>query len=157
MHFEGDSESKLKSYLMGKKNKPHRFCPECSSSVLIDFKNSDMESQRSYLAMNVSTHCLLRCSLRDVGLAWRRNRFLDALSSCSVGPCLAAEHMLCLAMSEQAPTAQAESNVSTVEQNHEPTPVSCAICRSLRTIRLRQPSAMRWKTSDQCAPPSNIT
>lgn len=49
-----DSESKLKDYYMGLKLKAHRFCPECSSSVLIDFKNADWERLRPLLAMNVS-------------------------------------------------------------------------------------------------------
>lgn len=51
--FTPGSEEKLKSYFFGKKRKPHRFCPECSSSVLIDFHNSDFEKQRAYLAVNV--------------------------------------------------------------------------------------------------------
>ncbi|KAF2716674.1 hypothetical protein K431DRAFT_289202 [Polychaeton citri CBS 116435] len=46
-------EDKLKDYFFGKKNKPHRFCGECSSSILIDFKNSNFESEREMLAMNV--------------------------------------------------------------------------------------------------------
>ncbi|KAK4977894.1 hypothetical protein LTR42_002269 [Elasticomyces elasticus] len=54
VHFLDDSESKLKAYFFGKKNKPHRFCPECSSSILIDFANSDLEGQREHLAMNAS-------------------------------------------------------------------------------------------------------
>lgn len=37
---------------MGKKNKAHRFCPTCSSSILIDWQNSDVVKQRAYLAMN---------------------------------------------------------------------------------------------------------
>lgn len=49
-----DSESRLKDYFMGKKNKPHRFCPECGSSILIDFKNSDVANQRPRLAVSVS-------------------------------------------------------------------------------------------------------
>lgn len=52
--FQNDSEARLKDYFFGKKNKPHRFCPECSSSVLIDFKNSDVPNQRGELAINVS-------------------------------------------------------------------------------------------------------
>uniref|UniRef100_A0A2D3VEM6 CENP-V/GFA domain-containing protein n=1 Tax=Ramularia collo-cygni TaxID=112498 RepID=A0A2D3VEM6_9PEZI len=52
--FENGCDSKLKSYLFGKKRKPHRFCPECSSSILIDFKDSDVEDQRPLLAMNAS-------------------------------------------------------------------------------------------------------
>lgn len=43
----------MKEYYMGLKNKAHRFCPECSSSILIDFQNSDVERQRGYLAINV--------------------------------------------------------------------------------------------------------
>lgn len=52
--FADGCDSKLKDYYFGKKNKPHRSCPECSSTILIDFKKSDVESQRSFLAMNVS-------------------------------------------------------------------------------------------------------
>lgn len=37
---------------MGKLNKAHRFCPTCSSSILIDFAASDVEGQRPFLAMN---------------------------------------------------------------------------------------------------------
>jgi len=37
---------------MGQKNKAHRFCAECSSSVLIDFKKSDVEHKWPYLAMD---------------------------------------------------------------------------------------------------------
>ncbi|KAK3622740.1 hypothetical protein LTR56_022033 [Elasticomyces elasticus] len=44
----------MKAYFFGKKNKPHRFCPECSSSILIDFANSDIVKQREHLAMNAS-------------------------------------------------------------------------------------------------------
>lgn len=51
---ENDCDKKLKDYYFGHKNKPHRFCPECGSSVLIDFKNSDIVEQRPLLAMNVS-------------------------------------------------------------------------------------------------------
>lgn len=51
--FLDGSESRLKDYYMGKKVKPHRFCPECSSSVLIDFKNAEEDEQRPLLAMNV--------------------------------------------------------------------------------------------------------
>jgi hypothetical protein len=51
--FKEGSESKLKDYYFGKKNKPHRFCPECSSSVLIDFKDSPYVKERQKLAMNV--------------------------------------------------------------------------------------------------------
>lgn len=54
--FANNCDSKLKDYYFGKKNKPHRSCPECSSTILIDFKNSDVEGQRPKLAMNVSTH-----------------------------------------------------------------------------------------------------
>lgn len=53
MHFHDSSDTRLKSYLMGKKLRPHRFCPECGSSVLIDFKDADIESQKPLLAMNV--------------------------------------------------------------------------------------------------------
>jgi hypothetical protein len=50
----GDSESKLKKYFFGQKRKPHLFCGECSSNVMIDFADSDDEGQRPFLAINVS-------------------------------------------------------------------------------------------------------
>ena len=48
----------MKAYYMGKKNKAHRFCPECSSSILIDFQNSDVDWQRPLIAVNVSVKSL---------------------------------------------------------------------------------------------------
>jgi hypothetical protein len=47
-------EDTMSSYRFGLENKPHRFCPTCGTSILIDFKNSDVERQRQYLAVNVS-------------------------------------------------------------------------------------------------------
>jgi len=44
----------MKSYLFGKRNKPHMFCPECGSSILIDFKDSDDPERRDWMAVNVS-------------------------------------------------------------------------------------------------------
>jgi hypothetical protein len=44
----------MSSYRFGLQNKPHRFCPTCGTSILIDFKDSDVEKQRQYLAVNVS-------------------------------------------------------------------------------------------------------
>ncbi|KAK4549557.1 hypothetical protein LTR36_006554 [Oleoguttula mirabilis] len=54
VHFLDGCDAKMKSYLMGTRQKPHRFCPECSSSVLIDFKDAPEEEQRPLLAMNAS-------------------------------------------------------------------------------------------------------
>lgn len=51
--FQDGCDSKMKSYFFGKKEKAHRFCGECGSSVLIDFGNASVEKQRPYLAMNV--------------------------------------------------------------------------------------------------------
>ena len=51
--FVNGSEAGLKEYFMGRKNKPHRFCSECSSSILIDFKDVEHEDMRQRLAMNV--------------------------------------------------------------------------------------------------------
>jgi len=65
--FANNSDSKLKDYYFGKKNKPHRFCPECSSTILIDFKDSDIEGQRAKLAMNVSILRMLRWQYRTIG------------------------------------------------------------------------------------------
>jgi hypothetical protein len=52
--FVGEAEARLKSYFFGQKRKPHRFCPECSSNVLIDFADSAFEKERPFLAVNVS-------------------------------------------------------------------------------------------------------
>ena len=47
-------EDKMTAYKFGLRNKPHRFCATCGTSILIDFQNSDVESQRKHLAVNVS-------------------------------------------------------------------------------------------------------
>lgn len=52
--FQDGCDTRMKSYFFGKKLKPHRFCPECSSSILIDFKNSDVKEHVPLLAMNAS-------------------------------------------------------------------------------------------------------
>jgi len=54
VQFLGDSETHLKQYLFGQKRKPHLFCGECSSNVMIDFAGSEVEKQRPFLAVNVS-------------------------------------------------------------------------------------------------------
>lgn len=41
----------LRSYFFGKKQKPHKFCPTCGSSILIDFNGT--HKSRDVLAMNV--------------------------------------------------------------------------------------------------------
>lgn len=52
--FLDDLESRLKDYYMGRKIKPHRFCPECSCSILIDFRNVEHEKMKEHLAVNIS-------------------------------------------------------------------------------------------------------
>lgn len=54
-------DERLKDYHMGKKNKAHRFCPECSSSVLIGFEKSDVKREWPYLAMDAPL-------FKDIGL-----------------------------------------------------------------------------------------
>ncbi|TKA45676.1 hypothetical protein B0A55_12865 [Friedmanniomyces simplex] len=46
----------MKSYLFRMMNKPHRFCPECSSSVLIDISQAEdiPESMKGLMAVNAS-------------------------------------------------------------------------------------------------------
>ncbi|TKA42398.1 hypothetical protein B0A54_06848 [Friedmanniomyces endolithicus] len=41
------------------KNKPHRFCPDCASNVLIDISQADdiPEMMKGKLAVNVSSLC----------------------------------------------------------------------------------------------------
>jgi hypothetical protein len=60
---------------MGKKNKAHRFCPECSSSILIDFKNSDVERQRPLLAMNAAMFKGMDLNQTDVEMVEGRAKF----------------------------------------------------------------------------------
>ena len=55
VEFLGDSESKLKKYFFGQKRKPHLFCGECSSNVMIDFAASEGEEEKLLLAVNVSS------------------------------------------------------------------------------------------------------
>ncbi|KAF2171498.1 hypothetical protein M409DRAFT_50931 [Zasmidium cellare ATCC 36951] len=50
--FEAGCDAFLKDYYFGKKQKPHRFCGGCGSSVLIDFKDAASERERPFLAMN---------------------------------------------------------------------------------------------------------
>jgi len=49
----------MKSYLFRMKNKPHRFCPDCASNVLIDISQADdiPEMMKGKLAVNVSLLC----------------------------------------------------------------------------------------------------
>ncbi|KAF2765696.1 hypothetical protein EJ03DRAFT_377536 [Teratosphaeria nubilosa] len=76
--FLGDSEAKMKQYFMGLKNKPHRFCPECSSSILIDFQNSDVERQRPYLAVNAAMFTDFDLETADLRLSDGKNRLQPA-------------------------------------------------------------------------------
>jgi hypothetical protein len=41
-------EEKLSEYFFAKKTKPHRFCPNCGTSILIDFKNEDSPIKEKY-------------------------------------------------------------------------------------------------------------
>ena len=51
--FESGTED-MSAYLFGGKNKPHRFCKICGTSILIDFSESKLELERSRMAINVS-------------------------------------------------------------------------------------------------------
>ncbi len=57
VHFLDDSDKHMKSYLFRMRNKPHRFCPDCSSNVLIDISQADdiPEMMKGKLAVNVSS------------------------------------------------------------------------------------------------------
>lgn len=46
-------EDILKAYRFGNRDKPHRFCSECGTSILIDFSESPFESERQHTAVNV--------------------------------------------------------------------------------------------------------
>jgi len=55
-------EATLSEYRFGKKNKPHKFCPNCGTSMFIDFKDAldewnagrgAEEKQRQFIALNV--------------------------------------------------------------------------------------------------------
>ncbi|KAK0281209.1 hypothetical protein LTR35_007584 [Friedmanniomyces endolithicus] len=56
VHFLDDSDKQMKSYLFRMKNKPHRFCPDCASNVLIDINQADdiPEMMKGKLAVNAS-------------------------------------------------------------------------------------------------------
>lgn len=54
VEFLDSSEFKLKKYFFGQKRKPHLFCGECSSNVMIDFAASENEEEKLLLAVNVS-------------------------------------------------------------------------------------------------------
>ena len=71
VHFLSGSEKRLKDYYMGLKLKPHRFCPECSSNILIDFQHGFPEQSRHLLAVNV------RMFDDDVDLVGAKYDFFD--------------------------------------------------------------------------------
>lgn len=46
-------QNDLSAYRFGNKAKPHKFCPYCGTSLLIDFSDSPSEAERVYLGINV--------------------------------------------------------------------------------------------------------
>ncbi|KAK7954441.1 hypothetical protein PG996_015253 [Apiospora saccharicola] len=48
-------EHHLSSYRFGGKKKPHKFCPSCGTSVLIDFSESARDVEREVTAINIRT------------------------------------------------------------------------------------------------------
>ncbi|RAQ58700.1 hypothetical protein COH20_005900 [Aspergillus flavus] len=46
-------EDQLAEYRFGNRTKPHKFCPNCGTSVLIDFKESQFEKEREMMAINI--------------------------------------------------------------------------------------------------------
>jgi hypothetical protein len=52
-------EDELKTYLFGKKIRPHRFCGNCGTSILIDFKNLEDPDRKKRLAVSVGGLLLL--------------------------------------------------------------------------------------------------
>jgi hypothetical protein len=56
-------EENLSEYFFGNKNKPHRFCPNCGTSSLIDFGNME-EPEKNFLAISAS--CPLSFSTNDL-------------------------------------------------------------------------------------------
>ena len=88
--FADGSFDKTKSYLMGRKNKPHRFCPECSSSVLIDFSHGDdlPEEWRRLYAMNVGSllhDCLDGCEVQSFACTAKTCFMIDRVLTCMMG------------------------------------------------------------------------
>ncbi|KAB8217862.1 Mss4-like protein [Aspergillus novoparasiticus] len=57
-------EDQLAEYRFGNRTKPHKFCPNCGTSVLIDFKESQFEKERGRMAINVG------CFRSPICLAW---------------------------------------------------------------------------------------
>jgi hypothetical protein len=47
-------EDKMSSYVFATKTRPHKFCPICGTSILIDFRNSNKETLRPFYGVNVS-------------------------------------------------------------------------------------------------------
>nr|POE89885.1 hypothetical protein CFP56_20354 [Quercus suber] len=96
--FRDGSEAHLKDYFFGNKTKPHRFCSECGSSVLIDFINAESERMRETLAINVSLLIFLtlsgasaqthrrsyECLILAVKGHWEEMRVADSLSDSSL-------------------------------------------------------------------------
>ncbi|KAI1299499.1 hypothetical protein F5Y03DRAFT_397697 [Xylaria venustula] len=45
----------MTSYRFGTGKKPHKFCPTCGTSILINFSESDLEIDREVTAVNIRT------------------------------------------------------------------------------------------------------
>lgn len=58
-------EQTMTEYRFGNKDKPHKFCPQCGTSMLIDFRDSPYESEKPHYAINVSSCEPRRVSFPD--------------------------------------------------------------------------------------------
>lgn len=62
-------QDKLASYRFSSGRKPHNFCPQCGTSILIDFSDSEHEVEQRFTAVNVRTileHLDSGCLLMDL-------------------------------------------------------------------------------------------
>ncbi|KAI1501131.1 glutathione-dependent formaldehyde-activating, GFA [Biscogniauxia marginata] len=59
-------EQHLSSYRFGNKKKPHKFCPTCGTSILIDFAECDREIERQVTAINIRSFAGIEDVLGDL-------------------------------------------------------------------------------------------
>ncbi|OAA80232.1 Glutathione-dependent formaldehyde-activating, GFA [Akanthomyces lecanii RCEF 1005] len=61
-------EDELKSYRFGTATKPHKFCPECGTSILIDFSETEHPMSRAVTAVNARTFVDIEDIMADLNL-----------------------------------------------------------------------------------------
>ncbi|XWX02028.1 hypothetical protein V2A60_010060 [Cordyceps javanica] len=61
-------EADLTMYRFGNAKKPHKFCPKCGTSIMIDFGESEHELERTVNAVNIRTFVGIEDILDEIHL-----------------------------------------------------------------------------------------